>query len=628
MASVVLLVILFAIPTKMFISNGTENSSIESNATDTTVELYTIIPNNTEEDNIKQNTTINITQLAKNVSEVPQKSVDRLQEPCSCDQSYETCDVDCCCDPDCTLKDVETFGKCAEKASELPRGNSWCFGEDAVFTNNAPYVWDRIKSGLLCVHFDNFQERFNYEEIRAADTEAEFAALSSRTSSVWHWPNVAEPKLPISDGMLKSGHPLFTVSNEGMVDYFVQPKPFINGLCSHTAPSKYLLDESHTCSEPINNLESDCLSNPRLRSSSYFDGFRILRTNPTDVNSSVEVIPIGCGVSEFSEALSKLLPCDKTLIAEELPPEPTFSDFKCMNAVESVEYVIVHNGTEGIVSVEAKIRVGDIAAGSDLWKQNFATRFRWNSDPLDGPRRRSGNPGYVIGKPILAGKLVTNRTKEGVLVTSDPSNMLTVPLMNSAGHCLQPTQRRPVLFGEDILTGCFLPFGPDIDCWTVREMALELLLGPDPPNLVGCYGDSDPSDVTQWVPVLFSDSVRQEGAGSCAGFVGHLSWVVDFAKVGSVTKPQSKVVGVRRVLSDPVDVPRSGQGAFLTVSVTFVDVSRSAVATYAEPPSLDLHFPADFFYPFFSSAERGVSQWGTVWITILALLHLAVTFWM
>ena len=35
-----------------------------------------------------------------------------LVTSCSCDLQVQSCDTDCCCDPNCTPNDIETFSQC------------------------------------------------------------------------------------------------------------------------------------------------------------------------------------------------------------------------------------------------------------------------------------------------------------------------------------------------------------------------------------------------------------------------------------------------------------------------------------------------------------------------------------
>ena len=76
-----------------------------------------------------------------------------------------------------------------------------------------------------------------------------------------------------------------------------------------------------------------------------------------------------------------------------------------------------------IVSVAAHFILDDIvesnvASATSIWTQNFQVAFVQKASPLPfNSYPRSGNPGYIPGKPVLAGKL--NATNF-IVMSSDP----------------------------------------------------------------------------------------------------------------------------------------------------------------------------------------------------------------
>ena len=76
--------------------------------------------------------------------------------------------------------------------------------------------------------------------------------------------------------------------------------------------------------------------------------------------------------------------------------------------------------------------------------------------------QRSGNPGYIVGKPVIAGRKVTSETEASQIIeiNPDPLSWLTViSLAPPLGDCLEIEGRRSVLFGEDLRTGCVMRYG-------------------------------------------------------------------------------------------------------------------------------------------------------------------------
>lgn len=86
--------------------------------------------------------------------------------------------------------------------------------------------------------------------------------------------------------------------------------------------------------------------------------------------------------------------------------------------VTEVQYVIFHNGSEGISSMEARIFVKDLCLlaideDSISLEQKFSVKYRWVNTNEDLVFEHSGRPGYVKEKPLLIGTLVKNITEEG-----------------------------------------------------------------------------------------------------------------------------------------------------------------------------------------------------------------------
>lgn len=67
---------------------------------------------------------------------------------------------------------------------------------------------------------------------------------------------------------------------------------------------------------------------------------------------------------------------------------------------------------------------------------------------------RSGNPGYLLGLPVMAGQLTSNGSKEAILLIPDNTQWLTIVTSDASGRCGQ--LRKPVPFGYNIQSGCFI----------------------------------------------------------------------------------------------------------------------------------------------------------------------------
>lgn len=103
--------------------------------------------------------------------------------------------------------------------------------------------------------------------------------------------------------------------------------------------------------------------------------------------------------------------CTETKISD--IPQPVYTFGVCRNVVSSIHYIFIHNGTQGIFDVQAKVYLTDVNDVMTHSTQNFRIQYIWASAEEDSVFKRSGRPGYITGNPILLGKMEGNTTEEG-----------------------------------------------------------------------------------------------------------------------------------------------------------------------------------------------------------------------
>lgn len=343
----------------------------------------------------------------------------------------------------------------------------------------------------------------------------------------------------------------------------------------------------------------------------------------------------------------------------------------CQNVVSTVTYDITHNGSYGIVSVVVRITLDAVVASEVAssfpikWPQKHIVNFNWLTDNSTVRRssvQRSGNPGYQMGRKILAGKLITRNIGEqdvkdvriGIQMSQDDSNWLTVASSSSFsdGNCVNRVKgsaagsgRVAVEFGKNLKTGCVIKVSlQNITgiCSTLRAIALDTLLGWDPPDVIGAYGNSNVENPGEWVPVLRHSSSgppsssRSTDGATCTNVIQTLRIHILYANIGTFANAQAKIVGVQFLLDALDDLKIRCIGKYckkgaddlvqafpITTTVSFIDISEPAVPVYAEPPSIHIQLPNDFFYPFtFSQSLTIKSNFVLNFIFVLLLYYL------
>ncbi|XP_077811744.1 tectonic-2 isoform X5 [Macaca mulatta] len=226
-------------------------------------------------------------------------------------------------------------------------------------------------------------------------------------------------------------------------------------------------------------------------------------------------------------------------------------DVKCVTDLE------VYQERDGIINAKIKnVALGGTVTpkviyeeATDLDKfitnrgimtQRFVVKFlSYNSG---NEEELSGNPGYQLGKPVRA--LNTNRM----------NNVTTLYLWQSAGRglCTSATFK-PILFGEDVLSGCLLEVGINENCTQLRENAVERLDSLIQATHVAMRGNSDYTDLSDgWLEIIRVDA-PDPGAdppasslnGICLDVPARLSIRILISDAGAVEGiTQQEILGV------------------------------------------------------------------------------------
>ena len=85
------------------------------------------------------------------------------------DFQVNKCEINCCCDLDCTPKDKETFSSCMDydlisrlgvssKAKEQA-----CYRQEYIYSNNTPFLVHRKSNNVFCIVSNNFKKEPVYD---------------------------------------------------------------------------------------------------------------------------------------------------------------------------------------------------------------------------------------------------------------------------------------------------------------------------------------------------------------------------------------------------------------------------------------------------------------------------------
>ncbi|XP_061240579.1 tectonic-2 isoform X8 [Bos javanicus] len=205
------------------------------------------------------------------------------------------------------------------------------------------------------------------------------------------------------------------------------------------------------------------------------------------------------------------------------------------------EHYIFRWNNNTISEINVRIIRAEInAQQKGIMTQRFTVKFlSYNSG---NEQEWSGNPGYQLGKPVRA------------LSTNGTNNVTTLHLWYPAGRSLCSTAtHKPILFGENVLSGCLLEVGINENCTKLRENAVELLDSLVQVTHVAMRGNSDYNDLSDgWLEIIRVDALGAGAdppdsnvSGICLDVPAQLNIRILFSDAGAVEgMTQQEILGV------------------------------------------------------------------------------------
>ncbi|NXN15795.1 TECT1 protein, partial [Indicator maculatus] len=512
---------------------------------------------------------------------------------CVCDLLVAQCDINCCCDPDCSADEFSLFTTCSVP---IVTGDSrLCSQKAAVYSldveANPPEMIfkliDQVNPSVFCIHATNYKQALSFISPEMPTSEnfdrllKQFgsAAFSAELDS-WDMNTDAQnPPDANETYRYEYGVPIQTV------DAFLRlPSPVLSSWCSDANPAGFLVNQVTKCTRSVS--VENCGDIQALSMLFY-------------INSSILAVSVNITVQSIAvqspNGTRTLLNGDDVLRLPEIVEE------LCINIVLGVSYHITYTDAGEIIEAAAAFVLGVINKEALSIQQSFEISFAQANTELVP---LSGNPGYVIGLPIRAGYRPQGYPFP-VDRSSNKLSQLTLLQSTSSQECLAVQgARTPILFGYNMVSGCTLRITAAMKCKPLAQTLLDLLKGQSFPEYVASFGNSHAQDVLDWVPIthlyLSEQGIYNTFQSSCQIPVS-LEIEVKWTKYGSLVNPQARIVNVTATITTTTlkQLP-SGRERTIPVmsSVVFTDVSSPAVPGYKAWPTINLKLPFDFFFPF------------------------------
>lgn len=580
--------------------------------------------------------------------------------------------MNCCCDPDCHENEKRLFTHCADNSLIYDPSNSRntdhsCFKSYIMYHENIPYKIDRTDKNLFCVAKENVRQR---EELSQADIDEisrriSHGKINSRPKYTWDTFHVNSKHSQFyTSEPYKYGDAIWSVRKDDpkrSVNMLRLPTSYHTDLCSLLEPVKYLQDSTASCVRHLGNLKAECETRRELDVNHFINDVEVLLNPGMVADNTSDIIPASLCRNSYENCEEFSMEPD----TEEVFPTPKLEGFilsdHCSNVLSQLNLTIIHDGVNGILKVFAKALLKDVSLLETHLTQEFRTEFIWSNAPAgntvlkDGlPERsnetsiedflylrklpRSGNPGYVVGKPLILGRKVLMIVQSGnetdgekkyvekMQVIPDESQWL---LTQAFGYCgrnqseIESQQRNQILFGYDQISSCSMELDLFQDCNQLQRQINSVIFGSsgiDSMHYVAAYGSPDafPGD---WVKLNYDEvqsMVYSTSPGSstismgCRGIINAVHITISYAHVGPVDSPQAKITGIFFQPEESIIIPEKSNEPGVkhlpvTTTVTFLDVTGKPTTRVATFPVVSVQLPADFFYPF-SSSSMGPSS--------------------
>ncbi|XP_054714788.1 tectonic-3-like [Uloborus diversus] len=528
------------------------------------------------------------------------KKIPRFVTPdediCSCDLLVNICDINCCCDQDCTEQDMTTFSECYSQ--NLTPDKNYCYQKDLILRNNTPYKMEKDpESSLFCIVHDNFKEHLRFKDMPIIESHRDLKLiLKNQKENKFSWDKEALKDEPYAVEW-RHGSLIYISSPAVNHQSWSFPSSCFSEICACNQRIYYLQDFTSSCSIIVNNLEDECEKNPSLSADEYTDFCIKSDTTSSVSRSNLADLIVHTQVTNSSDDLNNEY-SSNNLCAKRSLRRPTKNNSMCNNVVNKIEFVVETDSVAGVTKLETKFYYIDLTNDKRMFTQHFSVNFKWfNTSDVS---KRSGNPGYQVGMPILAG---TNSSSSG----SDEPHFITVNLeglsvlnKDSIGACSET--RNIIKFGINLKSSCFYKIRSR-NCKITQESILNSLLGPSGKQLfVGIFGNANVSNPEDWIEVYHDPEEKiTDSEDTCFSSL-ELKIEIVYAAVGTVANPQFKILGVgyHYQKSKPIDLSCFPNcfDIIVSSSVSFFDITRPAVPQYAKIPSIKADLPKDFFYPF------------------------------
>ncbi|KAF9822947.1 hypothetical protein SFRURICE_018121 [Spodoptera frugiperda] len=551
-----------------------ENTSDIEVATSTTEMYYT----STEYDNITEITFFETKNKSSSVPSVKPKT--SFNMPCDCNLLYKVCDINCCCDEDCSDIHYKLF-ECHEPSK----------GDRKAVDGCITHLLDEQRYGgsmlddLFCIVKTNLPSKRNIKK--------------ARVYYKWESSSQKQHSYEFKKTLYKQGDPIWILKN-GVIYYLDFPSPMMNNYCTDRVPIAFLKEEKMTCNVKLKDLEM----------------FNILKTSEeamviSATNNTINSTALNCTTLHCINWT--ILTCENGICKNynKIQNEASCTEDVCTNIALKVEYEFYYYDLK-IMNATIKLHVQNVSNALPFMMQEVRVHFYMANSSTENLIELSGNLGYINGLPVIASYASNNHSDNFFNNTTVIRRMLLPE--NRNGLCVRTnTSNNFVKFGMNKRTKCRYIYSPKNKskqkmCNNIQSDINEMLRLN---NNVSVSPLGNPQDITddKWLYLGLDKHKLEPVYGEynentlklyCYNLINRLSITFMYANVdeNSYTE-QNKIMSAKyEVTTNNFTFIGEDISFVITIDINFVDLSKPSVIEYAGGPHLNIHLPKDFFFPF------------------------------
>lgn len=180
---------------------------------------------------------------------------------CTCDLTQDVCDINCCCDENCSTDDRVVFSACEEE--HATPNTDLCTYEVKVFKDFSVSTNQVNNPAVFCIWRESYAARKYYTPLELVRTPEQFASYQIKSSGFTY--QYESPDVVSVASYYKTGQYIVTVSGLRQGLLTVPTKLSHSSSCVNNNSAKFLNDVSSTCMRNLATpLSFSCEANKDL----------------------------------------------------------------------------------------------------------------------------------------------------------------------------------------------------------------------------------------------------------------------------------------------------------------------------------------------------------------------------